>query len=114
MAFVATGKVAEAEKELATLTPMLSDKALDNPIFSPNTGRAILSIAPAVLAGEIAAAKGDFDKAIAHLEHAVRLEDALVYTEPSEWAFPPRHCARRRAARSRAARRRPRPSTGRT
>jgi tetratricopeptide (TPR) repeat protein len=91
MALVATGKVAEAEKELATLTPMLSDKALDNPNFSPNTGRAILSIAPAVLAGEIAAAKGDFDKAIAHLEHAVRLEDALVYTEPSEWAFPPRH-----------------------
>ena len=28
---------------------------------------------------------------MAHLEHAVRLEDALVYTEPSEWAFPPRH-----------------------
>ena len=44
-----------------------------------------------MLAGEIAAAKGEFDKAIAHLERAVRLEDALVYTEPSEWAFPPRH-----------------------
>jgi tetratricopeptide (TPR) repeat protein len=91
MALVATGKVAEAEQALATLTPMLADKALDAPNFSPNTGRAILSIAPPVLAGEIAAAKGEYDKAIAHLEHAVRLEDALVYTEPSEWAFPPRH-----------------------
>ena len=59
--------------------------------FSPNTGRAILSIAPAVLRGEIAAAKGDYDKAIALLEQGVRLEDALVYTEPTEWAFPVRH-----------------------
>ncbi len=91
MALVATGKLAEAEQELATLTPMLAHPSLDNPNFSPNTGRAILSIAPGVLGGEIAAAKGDFDTAIALLEHAVRLEDALVYTEPSEWAYPPRH-----------------------
>ncbi len=91
MALVATGKTAEAEQALATLTPMLAHPSLDNPNFSPNTGRAIMSIAPAVLAGEIAAAKGEFDKAIASLEHAVRLEDALVYTEPSEWAYPPRH-----------------------
>ena len=91
IALVATGKLADAEKELATLTPMLAHPALDAPNFSPNTGRAILGIAPEVLAGEIAAAEGEFDKAIAHLERAVRLEDALVYTEPSEWAFPPRH-----------------------
>jgi len=36
------------------------------------------------LAGEIAAANGRYDQAIAHLDHAVRLEDALVYTEPAE------------------------------
>jgi tetratricopeptide (TPR) repeat protein len=42
------------------------------------------------LAGEIAAARGDFDKAIAHLDKAVRLEDSLVYTEPAEFHFPPR------------------------
>jgi len=29
--------------------------------------------------------------AITHLERAVRLEDSLVYTEPSEFHFPPRH-----------------------
>ena len=28
---------------------------------------------------------------IAHLERSVRLEDSLVYTEPSEFHFPPRH-----------------------
>ncbi len=50
-----------------------------------------MSIAPASLAGEIAAAKGQSDQAVAHFDQAVRLEDSLVYTEPSEWAFPPRH-----------------------
>jgi len=91
MAHVAKGQIAEAEQALAVLTPMMQDTALDAPLFSPNSGRAILGIAPAVLAGEIAAAKGQFDQAIAHLEHGVRLEDALVYTEPAEWAFPVRH-----------------------
>jgi tetratricopeptide (TPR) repeat protein len=50
----------------------------------------VLSIAPEVLAAEIAAAKKNYDAAIAHLERAVRLEDALVYTEPAEWHYPPR------------------------
>ena len=35
-------------------------QSLDQPLFSPNTGRAILSIGVPVLAGEIAAARGDF------------------------------------------------------
>ena len=43
-----------------------------------------------MLAGEIAAARRDFDRAVRHLERAVRLEDGLVYTEPSEWHYPPR------------------------
>ena len=29
--------------------------------------------------------------AAAHFERAVRLEDGLIYTEPSEWHYPPRH-----------------------
>jgi len=91
MAHVAEGRVGDAQRDLAALTPLLADPSLDAPLFSPNTGRAIMSIAPAVLAGEIAAAQGQYDQAIAHLEHGVRLEDALVYTEPAEWAFPVRH-----------------------
>ena len=69
----------------------LKDAALDQPLFSLNTGRAVLSIAPEVLGGEIAAARKDYDAAITHLERAVRYEDALVYTEPAEWHYPPRH-----------------------
>ncbi len=89
-AFVATGSHDAAARELAALEALLPDKSLDLPLFSPNTGRAILSIGPAVLRGEIAAARGDFPTAIARLEEAVRLEDALVYTEPAEWQSAPR------------------------
>ena len=89
-AFVATGDVAAAERELAALVAVLPDKTLDQPLFSPNAGRAILSIGVPVLSGEIAAARGDFPAAIARLEEAVRLEDALVYTEPAEWHSPSR------------------------
>lgn len=90
-AFAATGKVTDARRELEALEATLQKPELDQTLFSPNTGRAILNVGVASLAGEIAAAEGGFDEAIASLERAVRLEDALVYTEPSEWAFPPRH-----------------------
>ncbi len=90
-AFLGKGQTNEAEQEFAKLSTLMADKSLDQPLFSPNTGRAILSIAQEVLAGEIAAAKKNFGEAIPHLERAVRLEDALVYTELAEFHYPPRH-----------------------
>jgi len=90
-AFLGKGKLAEAEKELAEVKRIAMDPALDFKLFSPNTAVAIFSVAPEVLGGEIAAAKKKYDEAIPHLEKAVRLEDSLVYTEPSEWHYPPRH-----------------------
>lgn len=91
VAFVGKGQFDAADQELAKIKEVLKDQALDQPLFSPNTARAVLSVAPEVLAGDIAAARKDYDTAIAHLERAVRLEDALVYTEPAEWHYPPRH-----------------------
>ena len=90
-ALAATGRLDAADAELAALEALMARPALDQPLFSPNSGRAIMAIGPAMLAGEIAAARGAFDAAIAHLDRAVRLEDALVYTEPAEWAYPTRH-----------------------
>ncbi|HKR60296.1 MAG TPA: hypothetical protein VJS64_11230 [Pyrinomonadaceae bacterium] len=89
-AFLGKGQTNDAAQELAKLNEVMADKSLDQPLFSPNTGRGILSIAQEVLSGEIAGANKDYDKAIAHLERAVRLEDALVYTEPFEFHYPPR------------------------
>lgn len=89
-AFLGKGQTDSADREFAKLNELMPDKSLDQPLFSPNTGRAVLSIAQEVLAGEIAAAKKNYDEAVAHLERAVRLEDALVYTEPAEFHYPPR------------------------
>ncbi len=89
-AFLGKGQIDSADQEFAKLDETMADKSLDQPLFSPNTGRGVLSIAQEVLAGEIAAAKKNYDAAVAHLERAVRLEDALVYTEPAEFHYPPR------------------------
>lgn len=91
LALVAKNQLGAADQELAKLNTVLKDPSLDAPLFSPNLSRTILAIGPEVLGGEIAAARGHYDKAIGMLERAVRLEDALVYTEPSEWHYPPRH-----------------------
>jgi tetratricopeptide (TPR) repeat protein len=90
LAFAATRQLPQAEKELEALRGIMKNGSLDWPLMSLNTARDVLSIGPEVLAGEIATARGQFDSAIAHLDRAVRLEDALVYTEPSEWQSSPR------------------------
>lgn len=90
LAFVATKQLQQAENELEALRKIMKDPLLDSPLLSKNTTKTVLNAAPEVLAGEIAAARGQFDQAIAYLEKAVRLEDALVYTEPSEFHLPPR------------------------
>ena len=89
-AFLGKGRTSDAEAEFAKLNALMPDKSLDQPLFSPNTARAILTIADEVLAGEIDSANKKYDTAVSHLERAVRLEDALVYTEPSEFHYPPR------------------------
>jgi tetratricopeptide (TPR) repeat protein len=90
LSFVAKGQIPAAEQELRRLIALTGDPSMKEALFSPNTSAAILAPAPAVLAGEIAAARGDYDLAIAQLDRAVRLEDSLVYTEPAEFHFPPR------------------------
>jgi tetratricopeptide (TPR) repeat protein len=91
LAFVATGRTDAAIPELNRLRELLGDESMKQPLFSPNLAGLVLAPAPEVLEGEIAAARGEFDRAIAHLERAVRLEDSLVYTEPAEFHYPPRH-----------------------
>ena len=88
---VATGRVEEATAELERLRALLPDEAMKQPLFSPNSAGAVLAPAPELLQAEIDAARGNYDSAVARLERAIRLEDSLVYTEPSEFHYPPRH-----------------------
>jgi tetratricopeptide (TPR) repeat protein len=91
LSFLATRQTGMAELELSGLAAALTHESLKQSWFSPNPARAILEPAAELLAGEIAASRKDYDRAIAHLDKAVRLEDSLVYTEPSEFHLPPRH-----------------------
>jgi tetratricopeptide (TPR) repeat protein len=90
LALAAKGRLDEADTELAEVRRIAADPSLKFNLFSPNTADQIFAIAPEVLAGDLAARRKDYERAIAHLERAVRLEDALVYTEPAEWHYPPR------------------------
>jgi tetratricopeptide (TPR) repeat protein len=91
MALVAKDRLPEAERELEALRGVLADPSLNGPTtFSINTGASILRIAPEVVAGEIAARRKDWDRALLHLERAVRYEDALIYQEPADWHAPVR------------------------
>jgi hypothetical protein len=91
LALLARGRRDEATRALDSLRAIARGEGLDHTLFSPNTARRVLAIAPHVLAGEIAASRREHDAAIRHLEAAVRLEDGLTYTEPEEWHYPPRH-----------------------
>jgi tetratricopeptide (TPR) repeat protein len=59
-------------------------------IWDSNSTSSILEIASESLLGEFAAKQGKYDEAIAHLQKAIKLEGALVYTEPANWYQPTR------------------------
>ena len=92
LAFTAKGIIDDATGELDSLAKIAADKSLDGyrVTFSRNGAQAILEIASAVLAGELSAKRGDYDKAIAQLHRAALLEDNLIYNEPPDWHVPVR------------------------
>ncbi len=90
LALAATDQIQQAEQELEKLRKTTQALSTDDIVISKNNASSILNIAVEVLTGEIAFARTQFDQAILHLDKAVRLEDALQYTEPAEFHFPPR------------------------
>jgi tetratricopeptide (TPR) repeat protein len=92
IAYINTGKVRQAERELAQLRRQSAAVAAE-PGYGVGFAAAenLMIIADNVLAGEIDARAGNFDLAVARLDKAVRMEDALLYNEPPDWYFPVRH-----------------------
>ncbi len=88
-ALTATGETAQADVELERLRALTD--SLGGVRLEFNGADHILRIAAGVLAGRLAAARGDHEQAIAALRAAVRLEDELLYGEPPEWTVPARH-----------------------
>jgi Flp pilus assembly protein TadD len=91
MAYSATGRFAESEKELAAIPP-----ARDNPslktlyISTVNVGASIANIAYEVAAGELRARQKRGAEAAKHFSTAVAMEDRLTYMEPPDWPIPVR------------------------
>lgn len=91
MAFTRKGQLDKAVQELEALQAIAANPVLESvTVWDLNTTAHLMKIATEVLAGELAAAQGDYDRAIAHLQAGVSLEDALNYDEPSPWYHPVR------------------------
>lgn len=86
LALVRKGRFEEARASLDVLQALAANPALDAiTIWDINGSRDVLAIAAQVLAGELAAAQGDYPVALAHLRLGVALEDNLNYDEPPTW-----------------------------
>ena len=90
LAFAATGRVEEAEEERSEFEDV-ADTVPDTSFLFQNSSQDILRVAEAMIDGEIAYRKGDFEAAFEHLRVAVRRDDALNYDEPWGWMQPARH-----------------------
>jgi tetratricopeptide (TPR) repeat protein len=84
------GDLSAASSEFAELAELAIDDTMAELKFFGGSAQDNLRIASRHLAGEIAAARRNYDEAVAALEEAVRLQDALIYTEPPAWYFPTR------------------------
>lgn len=81
----------EAERELDRLRQIASDPALDDvTLWGINGTTDLLEIAVEIVAGELAAVRGDTEEAVRCLEVALDLESTLLYDEPPAWHQPVR------------------------
>ena len=89
VAHAALGDAAAALVELAAIEAL--EPQVDE-IFMGNVypARDLLEIAKSLLKGEMAYRAGDAANAVLAFEEAVRLQDALPYTEPPFWYYPTR------------------------
>lgn len=93
MAFIRKKDFSAATKEIEAVRKIANDpKLIETPSsMSLNLANSVLNVGVTVLDGELAAAQGNYDVAIAHLDKAVRYHDNLIYTEPDDWHQPVRH-----------------------
>ena len=80
-------------RSCAKLRALVADPVAQGPddVLDQHRRRRSCGSRPEVVAGEIAAKRKDWDqRAILHLDRAVRYEDALIYQEPADWHAPVR------------------------
>jgi tetratricopeptide (TPR) repeat protein len=85
LAFLRTGEPDSARAYLDALR-----EQLDTTSATAGTRRNLTGIAHGILAGELAAATGDYAEAERLVREAVGFDDDLGYNEPEPWLLPPR------------------------
>jgi len=90
LAYAATDRVDRAEAEQQAYEEAM-ERVPETSFLFQNPSLNILGVAEAMIAGEIAYRRGEFDDAFEHLREAVRRDDALNYDEPWGWMQPARH-----------------------
>jgi tetratricopeptide (TPR) repeat protein len=87
LAFGAKANRTQAAREQKQLESIAAAIPPERPLGSSNHAKDVARLAVAVLAGELAAARGDHKDAATKLTDAVRMQDALGYEEPPIWYF---------------------------
>jgi tetratricopeptide (TPR) repeat protein len=87
LAFTAKDQTDSAGVERDSLLA-IADQLPADQMLNLNSSKALLEIAKAHLAGEMAARGGQVDEAVARLQAAIQGEDQLVYDEPPAWYMP--------------------------
>ena len=90
VAFAASSDIPGAARERERFAAAVAGVPETRYLFN-NTALDILAIAGAMLDGEIAYRRGDYDIAWTHLRRAIELDDTLPYDEPWGWMQPTRH-----------------------
>ncbi|WP_418602972.1 hypothetical protein [Hwangdonia sp.] len=91
VAFVRKNNIKEAKEELEAIQTLVDDPEMETLVATGfDNGTTIAKLAYQVVAGEIALLEKNYNLAIGHFENAVKMEDNLVYNEPSAWYIPPR------------------------
>ena len=90
LALVATGRLPGAEGEHVVLAGLTKQIRRDR-TTEEMTERALLKIAERVLAGELTARRQRYDEAIRLFEEAIKMEEALPFSEPPLWPLSVRH-----------------------
>jgi len=90
-AFARKGDLEAARAEHGKFSALrdATDVTFLDSIYYPAT--MLLTIADALILGEISVAEDDYEEAIWHFRTAVETQDQLPYTEPPFWYYPTRH-----------------------
>ena len=90
IALANTGKTTEAQAQLQLLRNGLTNPVLAKRDIPFNAPLSPSQIAGHMLDAAILFANKKYAPAVAALDQAIRLEDQLIYTEPSDWPLPAR------------------------